>query len=256
MKKIIVAAILSVFAVACLQEKGGVAPATDTATNTDTGGTGTGGTGGTGTGGSTICDLVSGTNNATGEICFNTQILPIFISSCALSGCHDAKSKAEGYNLTSYDGIVKKGISKGNANKSEIYKVISTTGHDRMPPAPLAALSSDKIKLIADWINKGATNTTCQAVSGTLADTVKISYATHLKPILEYNCVGCHSSASASGNVKLDSYANVKVNADNGKLYGSIAQLSGYVAMPVGSKLSDCQIKAFKLWIDQGKLNN
>ena len=255
MKKIGIIALLSVFVIACLQEKGGVSPNTNGTTDT----TGTGGSN-TGTGGSTICDLVAGTgtsSNASGEICFNTQVLPILVSNCAMSGCHDTKSKREGYDLTSYASITKSGIKAGNASKSEIYKVMVDTGHDRMPPATLNPVSADKLKIIADWINQGAKNTVCQSgATGTLSDTVKISYAKHLKPILDYNCVGCHSTSSASGNVKLDTYTNVKTVVDNGRLYGSIAQLSGFSPMPTGGKLSDCQIKAFKLWIDQGKLNN
>jgi cytochrome c5 len=131
------------------------------------------------------------------------------------------------------------------------------TGKDRMPPSPNSPLSTTQAKLVADWINQGAKNTICEINgSGALSDTTQISSLTHLKPVLDTYCVGCHSASSTSGNVRVDTYANLKLIADNGKLYGSIAQLSGYAAMPTSGKLTDCQIKAFKLWIDQGKLNN
>lgn len=264
MKKLILILFVITSSIACLQEKGGVVPVTGTTTTeaTTTPGnnptTTTNPTTGTNIG-AELCGLTSTANQttATGEICFDTQILPMIVSNCAQSGCHDSKSKKDGYDLTTYDKIVSKGISKGNAGNSKLYKVMIDTGEDRMPPSPQAQLSAANLKLVADWINQGAKNTICQTNgTGTLTDTTKISYKTHLKPVLDTYCVGCHNSTSASANVKVDSYANLKVVADNGKLYGSIAQLPGFAAMPTSGKLTDCQIKAFKLWIDQGKLNN
>jgi hypothetical protein len=48
----------------------------------------------------------------------------------------------------------------------------------------------------------------------------------------------------------------VKVVADNGRLMGSIKQLTGYSAMPVGGKLADCEITQIQKWVNAGKLNN
>jgi hypothetical protein len=69
-----------------------------------------------------------------GLVCFESSVLPIFLSSCAKSGCHDAKSKKEGYILDNYNNIIKKGISPGNANGSKLYNVLFETGEDQMPP--------------------------------------------------------------------------------------------------------------------------
>lgn len=258
MKKLVVLFLFTSVTVSCLYEKGGVLPTT-----------GIDGTGTVGNdpfadpnnpnAGNDLCGIsLTGTQtSAAGEICFDTQILPLIVSNCATSGCHDSKSKRDGYDLTSYAKIVSKGISKGNASNSKLYRVLTASGGDRMPPAPKAALTTAQIKLFGDWINEGAKEVICQTNgSGTLSDTSQISFQTQLKPVLTTYCVGCHSTGSASGNVKLDTYDNVKAVADNGKLYGSIAQLVGYSPMPTGSKLSDCQIKAFKLWIDQGSLDN
>lgn len=255
MKVYILLILTTLLTLSCLNEKGGVVPITEA---TSTGGDPTTTDPNTSLG-AELCGITPTANQttATGEVCFDTQILPMIVSNCAQSGCHDSKSKRDGYELTSYDKILKKGISKGNAGNSKLYKVMIDTGEDRMPPAPNARLSATQLKLMADWINQGAKNTVCQTNgTGSLSDTTQISYLTHLKPVLDTYCVGCHSASSASGNVRVDSYANLKLIADNGKLYGSIAQLSGYAAMPTSGKLTDCQIKAFKLWIDQGKLNN
>ena len=41
-------------------------------------------------------------------ICFERDILPIIVTNCAKAGCHDAITKEENRNYTSYSGIVTK----------------------------------------------------------------------------------------------------------------------------------------------------
>src|SRR5690349_8075119 len=64
--------------------------------------TGTGGTGDTTNGGG------GGTNSGDTALCFERDILPIFQSNCAKSGCHDAASAQDGYVFTSYQTITAK----------------------------------------------------------------------------------------------------------------------------------------------------
>jgi hypothetical protein len=40
------------------------------------------------------------TANTGSAICFDSQVLPIIYSNCAESGCHDSKTRAEGYELS------------------------------------------------------------------------------------------------------------------------------------------------------------
>lgn len=64
---------------------------------TDT--TGTGGNGGGGTGGNgVVCNPDS--------VYFSNQILPILISNCTQSGCHNDQDREEGIILTSYQKLV------------------------------------------------------------------------------------------------------------------------------------------------------
>jgi hypothetical protein len=49
-------------------------------------------------------------------------------------------------------------------------------------------------------------------------DTISVSYSSSVAPILTSSCNGCHSSASPSGGVVLDSYSQASVYALNGKL--------------------------------------
>lgn len=186
-----------------------------------------------------------------GTVCFESSVLPIFISSCAKTGCHDAATRREGYNLSSYTTIVSRGITPGNANSSKLYRVLFATGEDMMPPdAPLTKAQKDSIAL---WINQGAKNTTNCNCS---CDATRFTYAAVIQPLLSANCVGCHKSGSLGGNIDLSTYATVKVQAANGKLLGSVQHASGYSPMPKGGKLSDCQIAQIKSWIDAGALDN
>jgi len=189
----------------------------------------------------------------TGKVCFESEVLPIFISTCAKAGCHDPITAAEGYVLNSYTNIMKKGIVPGKATSSKIYKSLYETGEERMPQRPNPELTTQQKNIIGTWINEGAENT---VNCGTGCDTTKFTFAANINPLLQTNCVGCHNAASAGGGVNLNGYSNVKIYADNGKLYGSVAQLPGYKAMPQGSKLSDCNIRIIQKWIQAGALNN
>jgi Cytochrome C oxidase, cbb3-type, subunit III/Planctomycete cytochrome C len=186
-----------------------------------------------------------------GDVCFESSVLPIFISSCARSGCHDAITREEGFVLDSYNNIVKKGIKPGNANESKLYSVLFETGDDQMPPdAPLSKAQKDSI---AAWINQGAKNTVnCNCA----CDPTTFTYAAIVQPIITNQCVGCHKPGSLGGGIDLSTYSLVKVQVNNGKLLGSITHAIGFSAMPKGSKLSDCQITQIKNWIDAGAPNN
>jgi hypothetical protein len=202
-----------------------------------------GGTGGPGNGGGT-------TPPSTG-ICFESQVLPLFQSNCAKSGCHDAASGAEGYVLIDYTSITKRGISPGNPNSSKLYTVLSRS----MPPRGYTALTAQQQGIIAQWITEGAKNTTnCNSGS---CDTTKFAYGANIKPLMQTYCNGCHSGTTPSGNIDLGSYSPTSVVAKNGKLYGSVAHLSGFIAMPQGAaQLSACELRIIKKWVDAGAPNN
>jgi hypothetical protein len=186
-----------------------------------------------------------------GQICFESSVLPIFISSCARPGCHDATTHEDGYLLDSYANIVRKGIKPGNPNDSKIYKVLFEDGEDRMPPdGDLTQAQKDSIKV---WIQQGAKNTTNCACT---CNEAEFTYAAYIKPILDKACVGCHKPGTLSASIDLSSYAAVQIQAANGNLLGTIKHSVGYVPMPQGTKLSDCEITKIENWIQAGAPNN
>lgn len=220
-----------------------------------------GGGGGNGTGGGT--DTTGQGNNDQpcdpDTVYFANDILPLLNSSCGISGCHDAATASDGVNLTTYSSIINTGdVRPGNANNSDLYEVLLETDPDKKMPPPGSGivLTNDQIAMIYTWIQQGAKNNSCDPNFGG-CDTVNMSYATNIAPVINTNCKGCHNNTTQSGSVNLEGHANVAAFANSGQLYGSIAHLPGYKAMPQGqAQLNDCTIKQIKSWIDDGAPNN
>jgi mono/diheme cytochrome c family protein len=91
----------------------------------------------------------------------------------------------------------------------------------------------------------------------TSCDTTAVSYSSTILPILQNQCLGCHSANANSGSVNLEGYDQVKIYVDNGKLLGSIQHGSGYSPMPKDQpQLEPCTINRVASWINAGALNN
>lgn len=191
-------------------------------------------------------------------IYFAQDVLPILVSNCAFSGCHNAASAEDGVILESYETVIQTAdVEPFNLNDSEIYEVLVDNDlDDRMPPDPTPALSQAQINTIATWILQGGLNLDCDENIGE-CDTDEVSFSAFVKPLLETHCQGCHSGPTPSGGVDLTTHSNIQVYANNGKLHGSIAHQPGFEAMPQGGEqLDDCTIEKIKSWIDTGALDN
>ncbi len=195
-------------------------------------------------------------------ICFAQNVLPIFQSSCATTGCHDAATHAEGYVFTSYSTIMQKpeSIVPFNPNGSKVYNVITKNeSDDRMPPSPNSPLNSDQIDVIRQWILSGALDSDCPDL---FCDTLNtISFASQVWPVIQNSCTGCHNSVASNGGITLENYNDVNSVATtiiNGTplLIGSIRHMGGFSAMPPSNMLDECTIRAIELWIDQGASDN
>jgi mono/diheme cytochrome c family protein len=90
-------------------------------------------------------------------------------------------------------------------------------------------------------------------------DTAAVSYSTKLLPIIEDQCIGCHSAAAyqaAGGGYNLEGYTNVKASVDDNTFLPAINH-SGNFPMPKGgNKLDNCTIAQFEAWINAGAPNN
>lgn len=186
-------------------------------------------------------------------ICFQSNVLPIFVSNCAKSGCHDAVTKKEGIQLDNYNGIMQ-GIKPNDPGGSKYWRVIiETKPQDRMPPPPDAPLSTAQKDSIYKWIVQGALNTTNCAVN---CDPLQFSYTITIRSILNNNCVGCHGAVAPGAGLNLTDYNTVQTIALSGRLLGAVNQQAPYKPMPPVGKLSDCNIQQLTNWKNAGAPNN
>ena len=190
------------------------------------------------------------------KVYFQNSIMPLINSNCAKSGCHDAITQKEELNLTSYAGVMKI-VRPGKPGSSKLIEAINAGGKEAMPPNTETPLTQEQKNLLIQWISDGALNSAC-AVDTSACDAAVGTYATNVSKVIGTNCLGCHSGANIKGGIDLSAYSGVKSAVTSGKLYNAISQNGSAIAMPPSpaSKLSGCDIKKIKSWIDAGSLNN
>ena len=187
------------------------------------------------------------------SVYFENQILPIFIGSCAVTGCHDQSSREADIALISYANIMK-GIKPGDPSASKYYKVITLAEtDDLMPLDPVTGngfrLPAEQIALIEKWILQNATNNFCES-----CDTSNYSFSGRIAAIFSTSCatsIGCHSSGSNNG--PFTSYAEIKPFIDNGSIMDRVVVKQN---MPVAAALPSCDMEVLVKWIGDGAPNN
>lgn len=186
---------------------------------------------------------------------FQTTILPLLASSCAIPGCHDNITMEDGINFTSYENVMASDvIDVSDPWDSDIMEVITENDlSDRMPPPPNNALSQEQINLIYTWISQGALNNTCQAA----CDTNVFTFSGAVQPIIQARCQGCHSGGAPQGGISLTNHSQIQAVAVTGQLYGAVSHTGSYTPMPYnGSKIPECEIAQIRKWIEDGTPNN
>ena len=207
---------------------------------------------------------------------FKQDVLPILQSNCAKSGCHNEESQKHGVILSSYESLINtvemeddddfdddfddnrkgrnrggdkfKSILNGSGDNNDRYKnkLEKMLRRNKMPPSPNKKLTDEQKNVIYKWIDQGMLNNSCEV---SVADCVfeNMLFENDIKPILEENCTGCH------GGPKPKNGYEFKEIALTGDIYLAITHSEGVTAMPFkGDKLSDCDIKKIKSWIDNG----
>lgn len=202
----------------------------------------------------TVCPEPNDTTFIDSSVCFSRDILPILLSSCGISGCHDDITQEGDIILTSYNSIMNDGelVVPYEPLNSKMYEVLLKTGTDQMPPIPSDPLPDEQISLIYEWINEGALDEECVI----LCDTSVFTYSGAIDGIITTSCVSCHSGSSPQGGVSLTNYDEVKLIADDGRLVEVINALNGRPLMPPSGSLSDCQITQIEKWVEDGAPNN
>jgi hypothetical protein len=207
----------------------------------------TGGGGGSGGGGNTKA--------CSDSIYFAQKVLPLITSNCAW--CHNGTSQGGEENLfplTSYENI-RALVDPSNPSSSELYQVLSSSGENLMPPPPNQVLNNADKSMLLTWIKEGAANNSCSG--GTCDTTGTLTYTAQIVPILQHNCIGCHTPPYNQGGVDLTGYAQVKTLAQTLRgttpvLVGVVRRIAGFKSMPTTYALDECSIRAMELWIAQG----
>lgn len=187
------------------------------------------------------------------KVCFQNDILPVLVSSCGITGCHDQTTHKEGYTITSYANVMSNLVVAGSPTTSRLYTSISgsSSSENFMPPKPYAALTTAIKDSIFNWIKNGALNDVCTSSCDT---TGVVTYQKQISALISRNCISCHSGTNASKGILLDTYAGVKTYLDNGKLLAAVKGTS--IQMPPGYSITTCELRQIILWKANGATQN
>ena len=164
---------------------------------------------------------------------FRNTILPLVVSSCATTGCHDNLSQKDGIILTDYASIIRTGkIKPGDPKDSEFFESLTDSGDDLMPPPPYEKLSSEQIAQIEQWILQGAKDNFC--TDG--CDTSNVTFTTAIWPMMQKYCTGCHSATNPGGGIVIAGHNDLVKLAQDGSLMGSVRWESGSPECPPAIK--------------------
>jgi len=184
---------------------------------------------------------------------FGNTILPLLVSNCGMSGCHDEGSHREDIVLTDYYSIINSDVLKpGRPNSSKLVEVLTASGESMMPPSPYNALTTSQISAIRTWVDQGAKFNNCVG-----CDTINYTFNAYILPIIQTNCTGCHSGGSPDANLSLTNYDQILSTVNDGSLMHSLHATGGYSIMPKNtSGLQSCKITQIQKWINDGAQNN
>jgi hypothetical protein len=171
------------------------------------------------------------------------------------TACHNANMAQAKLRLDSLEAIAKGGMSgsviqPGDSQTSLLIKRVTATDPAmRMPPTG-ALLKAESIAVLKSWIDAGAPGLPVQAA--------KVDFDKDIEPILKANCTGCHSGASAKGQLQLDAGSVAMRVIQPGKAAESrlIHRVEGSGnerRMPLnGQPLKAEEIAKLKAWINEG----
>lgn len=216
-------------------------------------------------------------------ISFTRQVAPLLVTHCG--GCHVTGRKG-GFQMTSYDGLMKTGVvQRGAGAASRLVEVIETgdmpRGGGKVAPQELATLVS--------WIDAGAVfdgpdpsaplgqagaapaapDAGMAAAPATAPAALKpgdVSFAFEIAPMLLKNCAGCHDDDDPEARLSMHTFARFVRGGESGAafvagraadslLVRKIKGASGIEGqrMPIGKPpLPADAIALVEKWIDQG----
>lgn len=81
-----------------------------------------------------------------------------------------------------------------------------------------------------------------------------ITYTSHVKFMMDNNCVTCHSPGTIGQFPFLTNYSEVKGQADAGRVLARAINGSGGGPMPPSGLMPQATLDTLQMWLDQGAL--
>jgi formylglycine-generating enzyme required for sulfatase activity len=134
---------------------------------------------------------------------FKKEIQPIIESACL--SCHNEAKTEGGLRLDSLAAATAGGehepaIVAGDPAKSPFYTLtVLAAGDEQIMPPKSRPLDESQTSLIRKWIEEGAN----WPQDAKLEVQQRIDFVEHVQPILEMNCVACHSATNSEGDFNL-----------------------------------------------------
>ncbi len=102
--------------------------------------------------------------------------------------------------------------------------------------------------MIACFIGFSCESSTYEDISGEVANP---TYTANVKPIIDNNCISCHSVAGAEFPT-METYTQVKEAAENGNMICRIDDQSCGAVMPQSGRMPQAKINTIKKWVTNG----
>jgi hypothetical protein len=202
------------------------------------------------------------------KVDFVKQVKPLLEGAC--THCHGAKEDKGDFRMHTLEDMKKgnengPGLTPGDPSKSAIYTTLLLDIEDDMvmPPKKETKLEKSQIEVIKTWIEQGAE----WPAGVTLEQTPRITFAKHIQPLLEENCLSCHNPEKAKGDWIASTKKEAFESGENAPTSSpSILKKSAIYTLATlaeddddlmppkksGGPLSKEQITFLKLWVEQG----
>jgi formylglycine-generating enzyme required for sulfatase activity len=202
------------------------------------------------------------------KVDFVKQVKPLLEGAC--THCHGAKEDKGDFRMHTLEDMKKgnengPGLTPGDPSKSAIYTTLLLDIEDDMvmPPKKETKLEKSQIEVIKTWIEQGAE----WPAGVTLEQTPRITFAKHIQPLLEENCLSCHNPEKAKGDwiasTKKEAFESgenapniVPFDTAKSAIYtlATLAEDDDDLMPPKksGGPLSKEQLTFLKLWVEQG----
>jgi len=200
---------------------------------------------------------------------FDAQIKPIIESTCVSCHCEEL---AEGdLRLDSFAAATARGeggpaITPRDPDKSLfLARIVLAADHEQAMPPDGPRLDESQIAVVRKWIEEGA----AWPKDAKLEQKRRIDFVEHVQPILEMNCLSCHSGDAPEGDFDLTTIQSaLKTGANPPSIVPFQPEKSSVYTLTIVSKddatlmppadqggpLKKEDIATLRFWIEQGAI--